>query len=121
MYVVDGPEIDYLVAGHLQRNLEKKNPFFQVFRKDGKNVDTLTPKQLVEDVTKLKTLALIEHNGESGAGGHFAAFARRGATPDVIRVLNERHRAQRKGDTSKLDGRPETMATLRPKRKSAKS
>lgn len=46
---------------------KKKNPRFQIFRKDGETVDTVTVKELVEDVSNLKSLALIEHIGEQGA------------------------------------------------------
>lgn len=120
VYVVDRQELEYLTNGHLERNLEKKNPCFQVFRKDGETVETLTAMDLVEDVLSLKSLALIEHNGKAGGAGHFAAFARRGAAPDVIRKLNEQHHAQRKPDKSKLGGRPATMATLRPMRTRSK-
>ena len=113
VYVVDGSVLDKLERGHLESNIEKKNPFFQVFSPDGRTVNTLTAKKLVEAAMNLKTMAMIEHNGGRGRAGHFAAYKRRGAPPDIIRKLNDRHHAKRKGDAG---GKAPTMATLRQKR-----
>lgn len=96
IYVVDKKELANLQAGHITRPLRQKNPNLQQFKSNGQVV-TLNLKEMVAALKKSRC-NIMEHNGGSGASGHWAAYSRTRAPVDLIKELVNKHEAARMPD-----------------------